>query len=169
MKEVMSISIKLYGDLREKLPSKKYGIGIPNTLKIETDKLKTVLDVLKELHIDNDEISHIFVNGIYSGAGKLVKKGDRVGIFPKRMGLMFKEITQVDSIYVKIVLHDRLRKFGPNEAVVDLPDGSTIRTILDKYRISQLSDSLEVIINGKPIHNLNYVIKDWDNIAIFPL
>ena len=163
----MSISVKLYGDLREKIPHKKYGIGIPHTLKIETDKLKTVLDILKDLNIDIDDISHIFVNGIYSGAGKLVKKGDRVGIFPKRMGLMFKEITQIKSIYVKIVLHDRLRKLGPTEAVVNLPDGSTIKSILNKYRISQLNDRLEIIINGKPIHNINYVIKDWDNIAIF--
>lgn len=82
---------------------------------------------------------------------------------------MFKEITQIKSIYVKIVLHDGLRKFGPIEAVVDLPDGSTIKSILNKYKISQLRDKLEIIINGKPIHNINYVIKDWDNIAIFPL
>ncbi len=165
----MSISVKLYGDLREKLPQKKYGIGIPHTLKIETNKLTTVLDILKDLNIDHDEISHIFVNGIYSGAGKLVKKGDRVGLFPRRMGLMFKEITQIKSIYVKIILHDRLRKFGPTEAVIDLPEGSTIKSILNKYRISQLNDRLEIIINGKPIHNINYVIKDWDNMAIFLL
>ena len=165
----MSISVKLYGDLREKSTQKKYGIGIPHTLKIETNKLTTVLDILKDLNIDHDEISHIFVNGIYSGAGKLVKKGDRVGLFPKRMGLMFKEITQIKSIYVKIILHDRLRKFGPTEAVIDLPEGSTIKSILNKYRISQLNDRLEIIINGKPIHNINYVIKDWDNMAIFLL
>jgi molybdopterin converting factor small subunit len=165
----MSISVKLYGDLREKLPHKKYCAGIPNTLKIETDKVKTVLDILKELDIDDDEISHIFVNGIYSGVGKLVKRGDRIGVFPKRMGLMFMEITQVKSIYVKIVLHDGLRKFGPTEAVIDLPEGSTIKSILNKYRISQLSDRLEIIVNGRPIHNRNYIIKDSDNIAIFPL
>ena len=165
----MSISVKLYGDLREKLPHKKYYVGIPNTLKIETDKVKTVLDILKELDIDDDEISHIFVNGIYSGAGKLVKEGDRVGVFPKRMGLMFKEITQVKSIYIKIVLHDGLRKLGPTEAVIDLPEGSTIKSILNKYRISQLIDRLEIRVNCKPIHNRNYVIKDGDNLAIFPL
>lgn len=165
----MSISVKLYGDLREKFPYKKHEVGIPNTLKIETNVLKSVLDILKELDIDDDEISHIFVNGIFSGAGKIVRGGDRVGIFPKRMGLMFKEITQIKSIYVKIVLHDELKKFGPTEKVVGLPEGSTIKSILNKYRISQLSDNLKIIINGKPIHNINYIIKDWDNIAIFSL
>jgi len=165
----MAISVKLYGDLGKKFPHKRYSIGIPHTLEIETDMLKTVLDIIKDLDINSDEISHIFINGIYSGPGKLVKKGDRVGIFPKRMGLMFKEITQIKSIYVKIILHDRLRKFGPTEAVIDLPEGSTIKSILNKYRISQLNDRLEIIINGKPIHNINYVIKDWDNMAIFLL
>ena len=81
---------------------------------------------------------------------------------------MFKEITQIKSIYVKITLHSRLGEFTPTEAVIDLPEGSTIKSILNKYRISQLGDGLEIVINGKPIHNINYVIKDWDNIAIFP-
>ncbi|MHA2281257.1 MAG: hypothetical protein ACXAC5_10425 [Promethearchaeota archaeon] len=165
----MSLTVKLYGDLREKFPHKKNSGEIPNTLKIESDMLRTVLDILNKLDIDDNEISHIFVNGIYSGMGKIVKGGDRVGIFPKRMGLMFKEITQIKSIYVKIVLHDELKKFGPAEAIVGLPEGSTIKSILNKYRISELKDKLEIIINGKPIHNLNNVIKDWDNIAIFSL
>ncbi len=165
----MSIVVKLYGDLREKFPNKKRGAGIPHTLKIEVDNLITVLDIFEKLNIDNDEVSHIFINGIYSGAGKIVRKGDRVGIFPERMGLMFKEITQIKSIYVKIVLHEGLKKFRPAEAVVDLPEGSTIKSVLNKYRISQLHDRLEIIVNGKPIHNMNYVIKDWDIIAIFPL
>ncbi|MHA1986244.1 MAG: MoaD/ThiS family protein [Promethearchaeota archaeon] len=164
----MSISVKLYGDLREKLPHKRHSNGIPYTLEIETEKLKTVLDILYDLNISSEEISHIFINGIYSGPGKLVKKGDRLGIFPKRMGLMFKEITQIKSIYVKITLHGRLGEFNPIEAVVDLPDGSTIKSILNKYQISQLDDKLEIVINGKPIHNVDYIIKDWDNIAIFP-
>ena len=165
----MSISVKFYGDLREKLPHKKYDGGIPITLKIEINELKTILDILKEFDIEDIEISHIFVNGIYSGAGKTVREGDRVGILPMRMGLMFKEITQTKSIYVKPVLHDGLRKFSPVEAVADLPDGSTIKSILKKYKISHLSDRLEIIVNGKPIHSINYVLKDWDNIAIFPL
>ncbi|MHA1932808.1 MAG: MoaD/ThiS family protein [Promethearchaeota archaeon] len=165
----MSISVKFYGDLREKLHHKKIDSGIPITLKIKINELKSILDILKEFDIVDNEISHIFVNGIYSGAGKTVGGGDRIGIFPKRMGLMFKEITQKKSIYVKIVLHDELRKFRPIEAVVDLPDGSTIKSILKKYKITHLGDRLEIIVNGKPIHRMNYVLKDWDNMAIFPL
>ena len=87
------ISVKLYGELRERFSYKKVDAGIPNTLEIEVHEFRTVLDILKQLSIDENEISHIFVNGILSGAGKMVKDGDRIGIFPKRMGLMFLELS----------------------------------------------------------------------------
>jgi len=128
-----------------------------------------VLDILKQLGIDENEISHIFVNGIYSGAGKIIKEGDRIGIFPKRMGLIFLEITKIKSIYAKIILHEELREFGPTEAIVDLPEGCTINSVLNKYKLSKERGKIEVVVNGKPIHEENYIIKDWDSIAIFPL
>jgi molybdopterin converting factor small subunit len=163
------ISMKFYGELRERIPYKKIKAGIPNTLKLEINEFKTVLDLLKEFGIGENEISHIFVNGIYSGAGKIIKEGDRIGIFPKRMGLMFVEITKIKSIYIKITLHEELKEFGLKEAIVDLPEGSTLNSVLNKYRLSKKRDHLEVIVNGKPIHEYDYILKDWDNIAIFPL
>lgn len=87
----MAIRIKLYGDLREKLPQFKNGVA-PNTLNIKLDKIKTVLDILNKFNITRDEISHIFVNSKYSGIGKQVNDGDRIGLFPKRMGIIFVEI-----------------------------------------------------------------------------
>ena len=163
------ISVKLYGELRERFSFKKVDAGIPNTLKIEIHEFGTVLDILKQLNIEENEISHIFVNGIYSGAGKIVKDGDRIGIFPKRMGLMFMEITKIKSIYTKIILHEELREFGLTESIVDLPEGSTINSVLNKYKLSNKRDGIEIIVNGKPIHEYDYILKDWDNIAIFPL
>ena len=140
------ISVKLYGELRERFSYKKVDAGIPNTLEIEVHEFRTVLDILKQLSIDENEISHIFVNGIFSGAGKMVKDGDHIGIFPKRMGLMFLEITKIKSIYTKIILHEELREFGPTEAIVDLPEGSTIDSVLNKYKLSKKRDKIEVII-----------------------
>ncbi|MFW9896643.1 MAG: hypothetical protein ACFFD7_12630, partial [Candidatus Thorarchaeota archaeon] len=133
----------------------------------EINNLTTVLEILEDLNIMDEEISHIFVNGIYSGVGKVIKEGDRIGIFPKRMGMMFLEITQIKSIYVKVVLHEELREFGPAEAILDLPEGSNIKTVLKRYRI--LQDKLEIVINGKPIYDMNYILRDWDNMAIFPI
>ena len=88
----MVISIKLYGDLRAKATISKNDVGTPSSFDLEMDKLKTVLDILIKLNIKEDEISHIFVNNRYSGIKKEVKNGDRIGIFPKRMGIMFVEI-----------------------------------------------------------------------------
>ncbi|MHA1679050.1 MAG: hypothetical protein ACTSW3_09780 [Promethearchaeota archaeon] len=46
--------------------------------------------MLSKLSIEESEVSHIFVNGIYSGKNKKVRDGDRVGLFPKRMALLYK-------------------------------------------------------------------------------
>ena len=72
----MVLKIKLYGDLREKLPRLNNDIGLPSTITIETNEIKTVLDILNKFNITRDETSHIFVNNKYSGAGKEVKNGD---------------------------------------------------------------------------------------------
>lgn len=88
----MVIRIKLYGDLKEKVPLSKNDPSAPSTLDIEINESKTVLEVLNKLNIKKDEISHIFLNNRYSGIKKEVKNGDRIGIFPKRMGIMFVEI-----------------------------------------------------------------------------
>lgn len=88
----MPITIKLFGDLREKLTHLKDDVGHPSALSIEIDEMKTVLDILKKFSIVQEEISHIFVNNIYSSPKKEIKDGDRIGIFPKRMGLIFVEI-----------------------------------------------------------------------------
>jgi len=88
----MTIKIKLYGALREKTTRFNIDNGVTSTLTIEIDKIKTVLDILNKFSIKEKEISHIFVNSKYSGIEKEVKNGDRIGIFPKRMGILFVEL-----------------------------------------------------------------------------
>ena len=88
----MTIKVKLYGDLREKKIQSNLDMGFPNTLDIKIEEICTVLDILNKLGISNKEISHIFVNNIYSLPKKEIKNGDRIGIFPKRMGLIFVEM-----------------------------------------------------------------------------
>ena len=90
----MVIRIKLYGDLREKLPHVKNEISAPNTLNIKPDKIETILDILNKFNIAEDEISHVFINNKYSKIESQVKDGDRIGLFPKRMGIIFVEIMQ---------------------------------------------------------------------------
>jgi len=90
----MPIKVKLYGDLREKAPQHNSNTGSPSTLNLEDDEIKTVFDILKKFNIEETEISHIFVNHKYSKPRKEIKNGDRVGLFPKNMGLIFVEIIQ---------------------------------------------------------------------------
>jgi hypothetical protein len=88
----MVLRIKLYGDLREKIPNIRIKSGTPITLNIKSDKIERVEDILGRFNIIEGEISHIFINNKYSGIGDRVKNGDRIGLFPKRMGIIFVEI-----------------------------------------------------------------------------
>jgi len=56
----MSILIKLYGDLREKVKDSDLEKGLPITLNIEGNKIHTILDILDKFNIEGNEISHIF-------------------------------------------------------------------------------------------------------------
>ena len=86
----MTILVKLFGELREKVKSQTVTGGAPITLTIENKGIRIVSDILKKFAIEESETSHIFVGGVYSGFGKMVNDGDRVAIFPKRMGLLYK-------------------------------------------------------------------------------
>lgn len=61
---------------------------------------------------------------------------------------------------------DRLADIGEKE-VVKLPDNSTIRDLINKFGISE-KNARFFIVNGNS-QNLNYTLKDGDQIRIFPL
>jgi len=86
----MTILVKFFGDLAKKVSNQKSDIISPLNIKIEAEGIEFVADILKKYSIEETETSHIFVNGVYSGFRKRVKDGDRVGIFPKNMGLLYK-------------------------------------------------------------------------------
>jgi molybdopterin converting factor small subunit len=88
----MTILIKLYGKLREYVKAIDLKKGLPVTLNIERSNVHFVYDIVEKFAISEDELSHIFVNGKYCGIGKEIRDGDRVGLFPKNMALMFAEI-----------------------------------------------------------------------------
>ena len=88
----MVIKVKLYGDLSGKFSVYQNKRGLPSTLIIKPGKIKTVFDILNQYNVRPDEISHIFINNKYSSIENQIKDGDRIGIFPKRMGIIFVEI-----------------------------------------------------------------------------
>ncbi|MBY9012077.1 MAG: MoaD/ThiS family protein [Candidatus Lokiarchaeota archaeon] len=86
----MTILVKIFGDLRKKIEGSNVTNSLPSNKHIESDGIQTIADILNKYAIEKEETSHLFVNGTYSGFNKKVKDGDRVGIFPKNMSLLYK-------------------------------------------------------------------------------
>ena len=84
------IKVLLFGDLGKKVQALNPEGSSPAILEIIPGAMKHVSDLLANFGIDRAETSHIFVNGVYSGFNKNVRDGDRVGIFPSNMGLLYK-------------------------------------------------------------------------------
>ena len=78
--------------LKENL--KKYDLeeSLPQSIEIDPGEVQCVNDILEKFAITEEELSHIFVNSRYCGIDKEVNNGDRVGLFPKNMALLFVEI-----------------------------------------------------------------------------
>ena len=163
----MSIKVKLYGDLREKVPNQDHHNGAPSILNIEDGEVNTVFDILNKLSIEENEISHIFVNYKYCGVGKTIKDRDQVGIFPRRMALMFVEISNNNTISITVKLFADLQKYGPAKSVLDIPEGSTINSIIEKFRIPKEKKTI-ILVNGLPRYDKNFILNNNDTVAIFP-
>ena len=164
----MSIHVKLYGELKDKLKEQSYSAGTPSTAYFKDNEIEVVSDILKKLNIDGSEISHIFVNGKYCGSGKQLNEGDRLGLFPKNMALNFIEIARNNLIYITVKLFADLRKFGAPKSIIYIPEGSTLKNVLKKYKISRDKQKLIILINRKPCYDNNFVLKNGDTIALFP-
>lgn len=164
----MSITVKIYGDLREKIEKEGIENGLPITLNLEQDKIKSISDVILTLKIKQSEISHIFVNGSYSGEGTKLKDGDRVGIFPSNMAAMFVEIPDSNSFYITIKLFATLRKYGEAKQTMKVLNGTTLKKIISKLKIPKEEGKLIILVNGIPQWDRDFVVNIEDTIAIFP-
>ncbi|NHJ23861.1 MAG: hypothetical protein EAX89_04765 [Candidatus Lokiarchaeota archaeon] len=164
----MSITVKLYGSFRERLDSEELEPGLPLTMVIDQNQFKNVHDILQNFNIKEDEVSHIFVNTAYCGPGKEVKKGDRIGIFPKKMAAIFAEIPHLNSIKITVKLFATLRKYGPEKSYIEVPEGSIINTVLKKINLPKEEKNLILMVNGLPKYDKNFVLKHHDTLAIFP-
>ena len=81
--------VHLYGTLRrfsqQKDPKRE------SIVFVKIEKGDTIKDVVKRLNIPLNEVgSNIFLNGEYSGLARPVKEGDRLGLFPDDMQLLYR-------------------------------------------------------------------------------
>lgn len=51
----------------------------------------TIADVLRQVGIDPADVGHLFLNAEYSDAVRPVRGGDRLGVFPREMGLLYRQ------------------------------------------------------------------------------
>lgn len=83
------IEVRLYGVLRRYAENKE--VTGDSIVYVPVEEGDTVQDVLRRIGINPQEVSNIFINGTYSrtALGSEVKDGDRLGVFPKNMGLLY--------------------------------------------------------------------------------
>lgn len=156
------MNVILYGDLKKKQKEKTNKDSPPLRINIKSREINTVYDLLNKLNIEENEVSHIFVNHIYCGPGKEIKEEDRIALFPRKMAVMFAEIPHSNSIKVTVKLPIDLRKYGPKESMIAIPEGSNIRKIIVQYNFAKLEEKLLTMINGIPCHDKKYVLKNGD-------
>ena len=83
------IEVHLYGKLRRftdnQDPTHDSIIYIP------VEEMDTIEDIIRHIGIPFDAVgSNIFLNGEYSALGRTVRDGDRLGVFPNDMQLLYK-------------------------------------------------------------------------------
>jgi len=81
--------VHLYGKLRRftdnQDPTRDSIIFIP------AEEGDTIEDIIRRISIPLEELgSNIFLNGEYSALGRKIKDGDRLGVFPDNMQLLYK-------------------------------------------------------------------------------
>jgi len=83
------IEVHLYGKLRrftDNLDPARESIA-----RVPTRKGDTIIDIARRIGIpDKDLGPNIFLNGEYSALTRKVKNGDRLGLFPDDMVLLYK-------------------------------------------------------------------------------
>jgi len=78
-------------------------------------------------------------------------------------------MTDKNSISVTVKLFADLRVYGPDRTVLVIQEGSTIKSILERYKIPKDDKNLIIMVNGRPHIQSDFVLRDGDTVAIFPI
>lgn len=88
-REVIAVEVHLYGKLRRFTSNPDP--FVESVVFVEQAENDRIEDVIRRIGIPLAEVgSNIFLNGEYSGLRRRVKDGDRLGIFPDDMQLLYK-------------------------------------------------------------------------------
>ena len=85
--ESEQVEVHLYGLLR--LRADQNAPGAESVMRIRPEAGETVRGALDRLGISEEEFSNVFYNGRLSGGEDMLKPGDRIGVFPFNMSLLY--------------------------------------------------------------------------------
>jgi len=85
----LRINVRLYGEFRDMAPRADEESGYIGKVDLDAEEIDTTGDLLAEFELEEEEVSHVFVNGTYSSMKKELKDGDEVALFPVDMGLLY--------------------------------------------------------------------------------
>jgi len=166
----MPISVRFYGDLKRKVQAKdsESNPGSPAKINLtKTENIETIGDILQKFHLTEEDLSHIFVNGKYCGLGEKLQEGDRVGLFPTNMALIFAEIEKNHPISVRIRLPQRMEHLlNQSEGIIHIPMGSTVGYVLNKFNLLNEIDDLEISVNEIQQVKKKHILQKGDFVRI---
>lgn len=167
----MTISLRLYGELKRKVRDSIKSEGNPgSSYKITLtgeDNISHIDDILKRFNLKSEEVSHMFVNGKYCGPGKELRDGDRVGLFPANMGLIFAEIEKNHPISIQVRLPKNIEaQTSKSKGVIRVPKGSNLGYVLKRFNLLKDLDKLEVSINELASVGKDYTLQENDIVRI---
>lgn len=83
------VRVFLYGKFRKLAPDTS-PMG-ESFVDVACREGETIGTVISRLGIERDDVSHIFLNGEYSTTERRIRAGDRLGLFPKDMSLLYRQ------------------------------------------------------------------------------
>ncbi len=84
-----AVDVHVYGALQ-----KRFGAPSPFQAvrrRVAVHYGSTIAQILGEIGIAPEEVSHLFLNGEYSAAGRRAKPGDRLAVFGRDMALLYRQ------------------------------------------------------------------------------
>ncbi len=83
------IQVYLYGKFRNVTAGD--GATRKNVIQVEWKPGLTIRDIVVSLGLPPEEVAHAFLDGQYSSLKRKVKPGARLGLFPRELGLLYRQ------------------------------------------------------------------------------
>ena len=81
------IEVRLFGKLRRF--ARRSEVGAESIVRVKARAGENIRSILGRLGVSGAEVSNVFLNGTLVELDELVGDGDRLGIFPDNMGLLY--------------------------------------------------------------------------------